>query len=102
MYKEKVKKWLSGEVDGTKGQAEVADYVKRYVIELRGHCCEKCKNSVWMGETILLTLHHIDGNFRNNKLENLQLLCHNCHAQTPNYGNKNKGSGRPRYERYFG
>ena len=98
--KEKVKKWLSGEIDGVKGKAEVADYVKQYVIELRGHQCEKCKNSMWMGEVIALALHHIDGNFRNNKLDNLQLLCGNCHIQTPNYGNRNKGQGRPRYERY--
>ena len=31
---------------------------------------------------------------RNNKLENLRLLCPNCHAQTPTYKAKNKGNGR--------
>lgn len=99
-YKERVQKWLNGETNGTKGKAEVADYVKKYVIELRGHKCEKCKNSMWMGEIIALSLHHIDGNFKNNVLDNLLLLCGNCHVQTPNYGNKNKGKGRPRYGRY--
>lgn len=100
-HKERVKKWLAGEVDGTKGKSEVADYVKRHVIDIRGHRCERCKNETWNEEKILLSLHHIDGNFRNNTLNNLQLLCHNCHAQTPNYGNKNKGFGRPRYEKYM-
>ena len=29
-----------------------------------------------------LELHHIDGNKHNNELENIQILCPNCHAQT--------------------
>lgn len=36
-------------------------------------------------------MHHIDGNYKNNNLSNLQLLCPNCHSQTDNYcGNANK------------
>ena len=37
-----------------------------------------------------LSLHHIDGDRHNNVFENLQILCPNCHAQTDNYGSKNK------------
>ncbi|TFG24210.1 MAG: hypothetical protein EU529_04875 [Promethearchaeota archaeon] len=37
-----------------------------------------------------LDIHHIDGNRQNNRPENLELLCPNCHALTPNYkGSKN-------------
>lgn len=55
------------------------------------HECENCKNSEWLGSPIPLELHHIDGNNSNNFLENLQLLCPNCHALTENYrGRKNK------------
>lgn len=43
--------------------------------------CEICKNSYWMDEPIPLELHHIDGNHSNNKIDNLQILCPNCHAQ---------------------
>lgn len=32
-----------------------------------------------------MQLHHIDGNNKNNSLENLQILCPNCHSQTDNY-----------------
>ncbi len=47
--------------------------------------CEICKNDSWMGEKIPLDLHHIDGNRFNNKLENLQILCKNCHGLTHNH-----------------
>ena len=42
-----------------------------------------------MGKPISLEVHHIDGNGKNNSLDNLQLLCPNCHSQTENYKGKN-------------
>lgn len=54
--------------------------------------CEKCNNTEWLGKPIPLELHHIDGNNLNNKLENLQLLCPNCHAFTDNYRSNNTQS----------
>ena len=51
--------------------------------------CECCGNTHWLGEPIVLELHHIDGNKTNNSLENLQLLCPNCHAHTDNFKSKN-------------
>lgn len=53
--------------------------------------CEKCRLTEWNKSVIPLELHHIDGDRTNNKLENLQMLCPNCHAQTENYRGKNKG-----------
>jgi hypothetical protein len=50
--------------------------------------CEICKMSEWMGSPITLELHHIDGNRFNNVLENLQVLCPNCHSMTPNHSKK--------------
>ena len=47
--------------------------------------CAICGLSMWMGKPIVLQLHHIDGDNHNNSLENLQLLCPNCHSQTDNY-----------------
>lgn len=55
------------------------------IAALRGRECEKCGLSEWMGEPIPLEVHHIDGDRLNNTLENLQLLCHNCHAFTGNW-----------------
>ena len=52
--------------------------------------CECCGITEWNGKPAPLQLHHIDGNNTNNSLENLQILCPNCHAQTDNYCSKNK------------
>lgn len=51
--------------------------------------CEVCGNTEWLGKPIPLELHHIDGDSRNNSLENLMLLCPNCHSQTDNFKSKN-------------
>ena len=64
--------------------------LKRNLIALRGHQCECCKLTKWNGKDIPLQVHHKDGDGLNNLLENLQLLCPNCHAQTDTYCGKNK------------
>lgn len=56
---------------------------------LRGYKCEQCLNETWNGDKIPLEIHHKDGNNLNNELNNLQLLCPNCHAQTENWRGKN-------------
>jgi hypothetical protein len=55
-------------------------------------CCY-CNLAEWLGNPIPLELDHIDGDRNNNNLNNLRLLCPNCHALTPNYRGKNKGKG---------
>lgn len=55
---------------------------------LKKHICECCKSIEWMGVSIPLELHHIDGDNTNNKFENLTLLCPNCHSFTDNYRGK--------------
>jgi len=57
---------------------------------IKKHECEKCKLNDWFGKKIPLELHHIDGNPFNNKIENLKILCPNCHALEPN----NSGSAK--------
>lgn len=52
--------------------------------------CEECGLIKWNNKDITLELHHIDGNPKNNKLENLKILCPNCHTQTKNYRNKKR------------
>ena len=55
------------------------------------HECSVCKLTQWLNKPVSLELDHIDGNHDNNHLDNLRLLCPNCHAQTSNYRGKNKG-----------
>ena len=58
--------------------------------ELREWKCEKCGIYEWMGSPITLEIHHIDGNRLNNNLDNLQILCPNCHSQTNNWRSRNQ------------
>ena len=50
---------------------------------IKQYKCENCGLSEWCGKPIPLELHHKDGNHYNNNLENLQILCANCHALQP-------------------
>lgn len=52
--------------------------------------CECCGLSEWMGKPIPLELHHKDFNHYNNSIENLEILCANCHMQKHDYCNTKK------------
>jgi hypothetical protein len=52
---------------------------------LKQECCEMCGINEWMGNKLTLELHHVDGNRFNNSVNNLQILCPNCHSLTPNH-----------------
>lgn len=54
--------------------------------------CESCGLVYWKGEKISLHLDHIDGDHTNHKLNNLRILCPNCHSQTDTYCAKNKNA----------
>lgn len=45
------------------------------------HKCYSCNLHTWKNKPIAIELHHIDGNHSNNNLENLMIVCPNCHAQ---------------------
>lgn len=69
---------------------------KKYLIHKFG---EKCMDCGWsevnvFSNSIPIELEHIDGNHTNNRIDNLKLLCPNCHSLTPTYRNLNKGNGR--------
>lgn len=70
--------------------------LKKHLIKTLGHKCENCLISVWYDLPICLEVHHVDGDRTNNKLENLQLLCPNCHSLTDNWRGKKNSSGRIR------
>lgn len=52
--------------------------------------CNKCGINEWQGKKISLELEHINGINNDNRIENLELLCPNCHSITPTFRTKNK------------
>ena len=98
-----IEKWLKGEIDGTiKKHFTYKPFVRKYLFRKYNNKCQKCGQGEVNKATGLvpLQIHHIDGDALNNKEENLELLCPNCHALTDNFGSRNKNATEGRSEHY--
>jgi 5-methylcytosine-specific restriction endonuclease McrA len=51
--------------------------------------CSNCGLTEWLGRSVTMHLDHINGIHNDHRLENLRMLCPNCHSQTPTYGGRN-------------
>ena len=94
--KEYIKRWKAGKESGIIGTDDIATAIKIYLRELHNNSCQICgwnKVNPYTG-IVLLQIHHIDGDCTNNKENNLQLLCPNCHSLTDNFGSRNKNCTR--------
>lgn len=60
---------------------------KRILIEKYGYVCSNsdCKLSEWEGKELVLQVDHIDGQNTNDSIDNLRLLCPNCHSETETF-----------------
>ena len=60
---------------------------------LKKERCEVCGIDRWLDKPLPLELHHVNGDGLDNRIENLMLLCPNCHSQTSTWGGR-KNAGR--------
>lgn len=62
---------------------------------IKQHKCEWCQRKTWNKLPIPLELDHINGINNDHRLENLRILCPNCHSQTPTWAGRNRGNYKP-------
>ena len=96
----RLEKWLNN--PKVYSVEKIPPVIKRYLMAKYNCKCQKCG---WgeINETtgkIPLEVHHINGDCTDNREENLQLLCPNCHSLTPNHGSLNKNSKRYKLKKY--
>lgn len=97
-YSFDIQGWLDGRVDGG-GRGKTGGCkapVREFLIDQCGNRCSKCGWSEFHLVTgkVPLEVNHIDGDAYNNSVDNLEVLCPNCHSLTPNYRSLNKVSKR--------
>lgn len=92
-----IEQWKSGEKSGTVGKKfkTVSGHIRTHLFEINNNSCQTCG---WDSinphtKTLPLEIHHIDGDYLNNRPENLQLICPNCHSLTKGYKGANAGKG---------
>jgi hypothetical protein len=99
----KLQSWLTGQWDGNT-QHGLSTTVRNHLLKVGGYKCSACG---W--DTINLAtgscpleINHINGNWLDNSASNLEVLCPNCHALTPNYKalNKEGRSFRKNYSQF--
>lgn len=101
-YKTYIEEWKKGIVDGMRGEYQISSYIKNYIFEKYNNKCAICgwKEKNPYTNNIPLEIEHKDGNYKNNKEENLILLCPNCHSLTSTYKGANLNKGRSSRKKY--
>lgn len=102
LYTEFIERWLAGRESGLSGKEGTSAHIRRWLLERANSRCEKCGWNEVNSATgkIPVQINHINGKWDDNRPENLEILCPNCHSLTVNYGGANRGNGRPgRYDK---
>jgi 5-methylcytosine-specific restriction endonuclease McrA len=86
------KKYTLDEIFCKNSEFLQASHLKKYMVRDFNHIleCAICKLTEYMGKPIPFEVDHIDGVHSNNKIENLRILCSNCHSQSDTYRGKNR------------
>lgn len=95
-HRKTIEKW---ELEGVAS----SDSIRRHLMRTQDGKCSLCQ---WTGQNVStgmipLELHHKDGNWKNNRRENVELICPNCHSLTPNLRALNSGRCGFESRRYY-
>ncbi len=85
--------WIGGKVSASDGDGGLGSSARNYLLKQANYTCQcgwNTPNPI-LGYPIL-TIDHIDGNWQNNYISNLVVLCYNCHTLTPTFGTLNIGN----------
>lgn len=87
-----VEKWIGGSESGSSKYGVLKHCFRNFLIEKSKNKCSQCGWNTPNPKTQkpILAIDHIDGNWTNNKYENLQVLCYNCHTLTETFGALNR------------
>jgi 5-methylcytosine-specific restriction endonuclease McrA len=91
-----IKAWFENTIVGTDRNHILCTNIRTYLLEKEHYKCSSCgwgKQNAYT-KAVPLTIHHKDGNYKNNRPSNLEVLCPNCHSLTEFYGSRNRGRGR--------
>ena len=90
-FKRNKRYWTHEEIFTANSKAHksvLRDYIRRHnVLELK--CVECGIEKEWNTKPIVLEIDHINGHSEDNRIENLRMLCPNCHSQTTTYRRRN-------------
>lgn len=101
---EYIKSWLLGEESGLTSSGKLVSVIRRWLSIQSDESCYVCTTKLsnpFSGKSIL-EVHHINGNYRDNSRENLQLICPNCHAMTETHRALNRGGKGRKYSKARG
>jgi len=95
--------WKSGKISGSSAKG-LSTAIRNKLIIDNNYSCSKCgwnKINKYTNSSPL-EINHIDGNAYNNRPENIEMICPNCHSLTKNHGGANRGNGRRTYlKKYY-
>jgi hypothetical protein len=88
--------WLEGRDSGSEeSSGDLKRHIREHLIARAGNSCSECgwsRVNPFSG-SVTLTVDHVDGDARNNRPDNLKVLCYNCHTLTATFNQLNRGKG---------